>query len=264
MNKNIVVDNGSFSYDVKGNQNQVVVLLHGFLGCKEIWEDYATQLQSSYTIISIDLPGHGQSDVINHATTMTEMAQIVYAICQHEKVSSCHIVGHSMGGYVALALDTMYPNLLKSITLMNSTANEDSEQKKKDRVLAARVFDLNPSVFIFEAVRNLFYAPNLELFKEDVACLVNLAQLTSPKGAQASLLGMKQRFETVKHLRTSQKSVHYISGKQDNTVFFNTIEEQILGMNVTLTAFDNCGHMAFVEKRRETLKAMRLFWEKVS
>jgi pimeloyl-ACP methyl ester carboxylesterase len=261
MNKSINLHNRSFYYTISGNSDSILVFLHGFLGCKEIWQPYIEQLKKEFTIIAIDLPGHGQSDVWNEATTMTEMAEIVYAICKKEKVKTCHILGHSMGGYVALALDTLYPQFLKSITLMNSTANEDSEQKKKDRVLAARVFDLNPSVFILEAVRNLFYAPNLILFKEDVTALISLAQQTPANGAQASLLGMKQRFETVNHLRLSQKFVHYISGKQDNTVLFHTIEEQLIGMNATLTAFDNCGHMAFVEKRRETLNAMIKFWE---
>jgi pimeloyl-ACP methyl ester carboxylesterase len=261
MNKSISHLNRTFFYDVSGNSASVIVFLHGFLGCKEIWQSYIQLLKNDHTIITIDLPGHGQSEVLNDATTMLEMAEIVYAICKKEKVTTCHMVGHSMGGYVTLALDTLYPEFLKSITLMNSTANEDSEQKKKDRVLAARVFDLNPSVFILEAVRNLFYAPNLILFKDDVTALISLAQQTPAKGAQASLLGMKQRFETVKHLRLSQKKVHYISGKQDNTVLFHTIEEQLIGMNATLTAFENCGHMAFVEKHSETLKAMIKFWE---
>ena len=261
MNKSISLNNRSFYYTISGNSDTILVFLHGFLGCKEIWQPYIEQLKKDFTIIAIDLPGHGQSDVWNEATTMTEMAEIVYAICKKENVKTCHMVGHSMGGYVTLALDTLYPHFIQSITLMNSTANEDSEQKKKDRVLAARVFDLNPSVFILEAVRNLFYAPNLEIYQEEVADLITLAQQTPAKGAQASLLGMKQRFETVNHLRLSQKRIHYISGKQDNTVLFGTIEEQVVGMNATLTAFDNCGHMAFVEKQGETLNAMLNFWK---
>jgi pimeloyl-ACP methyl ester carboxylesterase len=262
MNKSLSIFNRTFFYAISGNSESVIVFLHGFLGCKEIWEDYSNRLKNDYTIICIDLPGHGKSDILNEATTMLEMAEIVYAICKNEKVTTCHMVGHSMGGYVALALETIYPDFMETITLMNSTANEDSEQKKKDRVLAARVFDLNPSVFINEAVKNLFYTPNLVPFKVEVEELINLAQQTPAKGAQASLLGMKQRFEAVNHLRLSQKRIHYIAGKQDNTVLFHTIEEQISGMNATLTAFDDCGHMAFIEKRNETFETMQKFWLK--
>ena len=58
------------------------------------------------------------------------------------------------------------------------------------------------------------------------------------------------------------KSSPSIAGKKDNTVLFRTIEEQISGMNATLTAFDDCGHMAFIEKRNETFEAMQKFWLK--
>jgi pimeloyl-ACP methyl ester carboxylesterase len=264
MNKSVSILNRKFFYAVSGNNESVIVFLHGFLGCKEIWDDYSNRLKNDFKVICIDLPGHGKSDVLNDATTMIEMAEIVYAICKEEKVLACDVVGHSMGGYVALALETLYPNFLKSITLMNSTANEDSEQKKKDRVLATRVFDLNPSVFINEAIKNLFFTPNLLIFKDEVELLISFAQQTPAKGAQANLLGMKQRFETVNQLRLSQKRIHYIAGKQDNTVLFITIEEQISGMNASLTAFDDCGHMAFIEKRNETFDAMLKFWLKSS
>jgi pimeloyl-ACP methyl ester carboxylesterase len=247
-------------YQRVGKGKQTLVLLHGFLGSQQIWKDYVDTLASTYTVIMIDLPGHGHSAVWGACTTMEEMAEGVWNILSAEKLGAVHLCGHSMGGYVSLALAAKYPELVKSITLLNSTARSDSEQKKKDRVLAARIFDMNPELFVVEAIQNLFYTPNLITFPIEVERLKNIALNTAPKGAQASLLGMRERSDKVEWLKETQMPVHYIAGKQDNTVLFEGILEQMDGLNVRLTAFDNCGHMAFVEKKEETLQAMLGFW----
>jgi pimeloyl-ACP methyl ester carboxylesterase len=247
-------------YQRLGKGKQTIVLLHGFLGNHLIWKDYLDLLSKTYTLVLIDLPGHGRSDVWGTCTRMEEMAEGVWNILSAEKLNSVHLCGHSMGGYVSLALAAKYPELVKSITLINSTARSDSEQKKKDRVLAARIFDINPAIFVVEAIQNLFYAPNLTVFPQEVDALKEIALQTHPKGAQASLLGMRERSDKVDWLKETQIPVHYIAGKQDNTVLFEGIQEQVGGLNAKLTAFDDCGHMAFVEKKEETLQAMLAFW----
>jgi pimeloyl-ACP methyl ester carboxylesterase len=251
----------SLYYKRIGKGKTALVLLHGFLGSHAIWEEYTETLSTTYTILLIDLPGHGNSAVGGECTSMFDMASEVHDIMHNEHISSAHFCGHSMGGYVALALAHAYPEKVHSITLMNSTARGDTEQKKKDRVLAARIFDINPDIFIQEAIQNLFYPPNLAPFHHDVERLKLIALKTPPKGAQASLLGMRDREDMVKWLYECQLPIHYIAGKQDNTVLYTSIEEQIKDLNAHLTAFDNCGHMAFVEKKVETLQAMLRYWE---
>jgi 2-succinyl-6-hydroxy-2,4-cyclohexadiene-1-carboxylate synthase len=249
-------------YKKIGKASDTLLLLHGFLGSHAIWDEYIAELSKKYTLLLIDLPGHGNSEFWGTCTTMEEMAKGVNEILEIEKLSNVHCCGHSMGGYVSLALAYLTPTKVHSITLLNSTALGDSEQKKKDRVLAARIFDMNPELFVVEAIQNLFHTPNLIAFPKEVERLKNIALNTPPKGAQASLLGMRERKDMVRWLKKTQLPIHYIAGKNDNTVLFQGIVEQIKGLNAQLTEFDNCGHMAFVEKKEETLEAMLTFWKK--
>lgn len=112
-------------------KGRTVVLLHGFLGAKELWGATAKNLSRSYRVISIDLPGHGETPCIGYAHSMELMAKSVKAVMDHLKLKRYVIIGHSMGGYVALAFADLFPDNLKGLGLYHSTAYPDSEEKKK-------------------------------------------------------------------------------------------------------------------------------------
>ncbi|MBC7863352.1 MAG: alpha/beta hydrolase, partial [Bacteroidia bacterium] len=102
MNKEIQFNHGNISFSDKG-KGRVVVLLHGFLGSKEILETVQDKLSKVFRVISIDLPGHGQSDCYGYIHTTELMARGVKAVMDSLKLKRYVLIGHSMGGYAALA-----------------------------------------------------------------------------------------------------------------------------------------------------------------
>ena len=99
-------------YKVEGKLHQhTIVLLHGFTESLDIWDDFSAELSVDFKVICIDLPGHGNSGCIGDAHTMELMADVVKTIIDKEKVNECVIIGHSMGGYVALAFAEKYPDV---------------------------------------------------------------------------------------------------------------------------------------------------------
>ena len=190
MQKNLKTDLGSIAYSIYGD-GKTIVFLHGFLGNRTVWDAFVDHFKADYKVITIDLPGHGETSVIEDEMTMDFSAQLVDIVLQKESIPNSHIVGHSMGGYIGLAYSKLFPLKMNSLTLFNSTATKDDEQKQSDRLKAVRVFDMNPSIFIDEAIKNLFYEPNLELFPEHAKELTKMAKKTPIKGAQGSLRGMR-------------------------------------------------------------------------
>jgi pimeloyl-ACP methyl ester carboxylesterase len=65
-----------------------------------------------------------------------DYADCIHALLRHENISSCIMLGHSMGGYITLAFAEKYPLLLTGLGLIHSTAFADSEEKKKNRARA--------------------------------------------------------------------------------------------------------------------------------
>ncbi|HGS4501725.1 TPA: alpha/beta fold hydrolase [Vibrio parahaemolyticus] len=99
-------------------QGQTVVLIHGLFGSLSNLGLLARDLVEDHSVISIDLRNHGlsfHSDTHNY----TDMAQDVATLLQHLNVEPSIIVGHSMGGKVAMKLADIAPNLVKQLVVLD-------------------------------------------------------------------------------------------------------------------------------------------------
>jgi pimeloyl-ACP methyl ester carboxylesterase len=258
MQKTHKTDLGNVSYSSIG-KGDVILFLHGFLGNKKVWTPFVNHFKPNYQVITIDLPGHGKTSIIEEEMTMEFSAKLIKQILETEHLLNIHIVGHSMGGYIGLAFAKLYPKTIKSLTLFNCTAYGDTKQKQADRLKAVRVFDMNPSIFIDEAIKNLFYKPNLTVFSKEVQELTEMAKTTPAKGAQGSLRGMRIRDNHISWLSKQKFPLHFIAGEYDNTIPFSTIKEQVEITNANLTTLTRSGHMGFVENQDTCIKAIEDF-----
>ncbi|MGB1453669.1 MAG: alpha/beta fold hydrolase, partial [Crocinitomicaceae bacterium] len=141
-------------YKVFG-EGPVVLFLHGFLESMSMW-DYLPLKDFRCKKVFIDLPGHGNSKILNNAEPSIEsMANEVILILKKEKIKKFHIVGHSMGGYIALSIKEKYKEC-KKVILLNSNYWSDSESKKKDRDRVCKIAFKAKDYFLNEAIPNLF------------------------------------------------------------------------------------------------------------
>ena len=106
------------NYEISGTGKENLVLLHGFMENLMIWTDMEPYLAKDFTLIKIDLPGHGLSKIYREIHTMELMAEEVKKLTDHLKLENFHLLGHSMGGYVSLAFADTFSASLKSFTLL--------------------------------------------------------------------------------------------------------------------------------------------------
>ena len=99
------------SYRAEG-RGKPLVLLHGYLEAAEVWEPLAERLRGDFRVIEVDQPGHGDSGVRGETHTMEFMAGAVRAVLYDAGEKRVLMIGHSLGGYVALAFAEMFPELL--------------------------------------------------------------------------------------------------------------------------------------------------------
>ena len=128
MNKTISFQGKEIFYRVIGN-GRPAVLVHGFGEDGEIWDKQVKFLQEKCKLIIPDLPGSGRSELTDEMS-MERMAEVILAIMQEEKCVACPVIGHSMGGYIILALAEKYPEVLTAFGLFHSSAFADSDEKK--------------------------------------------------------------------------------------------------------------------------------------
>lgn len=84
-------------------------------------------------VVTLDLPGHGISEVRGECHSMEYLADVVRDALQALGIARCTLVGHSMGGYVALAFCERHPEMLDGLVLFSSTPNADTEEKRENR-----------------------------------------------------------------------------------------------------------------------------------
>lgn len=244
-------------------QKNTVVFLHGFLGSHEIWSEFVPEFSSDYNVIAIDLPGHGDSTYLDDVLTMSDMASTVLAVLNTENVNDAHFVGHSMGGYVTLALTKLKKDKVKSITLFNSSLYPDSEENKRNRKAAVRLLELKPSILINEIIQNLFRPESIEQFNEDFDKIKRIALNTQVKAVQASLLGMSEREDFQPWSLTAEIPIQLLAGIYDNAVPYELSKQQTEDSPVKLVVFEDTAHMGFIEEKEATQQALRTFFKEI-
>jgi len=240
-------------------KGRAVVLLHGFLENTTMWQNLMTHLSEKYRVICIDLLGHGQTGSLGYVHTMAEQAQVVKAVLKHLKLRKVILVGHSMGGYVALAFAKLYADNVKGLCLLNATSLADSKTKKQDRNRAIALVKQNHKSFIKTAIPNLFAASNRITFKSELQGILNQALKTPQQGVIAALEGMKVR-EDLSYLIEGDtfKTLVFI-GEKDTAIQTAPLKKRLEALpNVQMVLLDG-GHMGFIENKQEVLTALNRF-----
>lgn len=258
----LLYKNTQISYSDSG-KGTAVVLLHGFLENKTMWDVYVTELSKRNRIITIDLLGHGKTESLGYVQTMEENADVIHEVLSKLRIRKAILVGHSMGGYVALAFAELYPENMKGLVLLNSTSKEDSSERKKNRDRAIKAVKKDYETFIRLSIANLFSEENREilLIKEIEAVKIQALQ-TPLQGIVASLEGMKVRKDREFLLHTTTYPKLLILGKKDPVLNYDENLEQIKGTDVELVTFPD-GHMSSIENQAELLNVFADFFKRI-
>lgn len=237
-----------------------VVLLHGFLENQKMWSCIFSNFSAKYRIITLDLLGHGSTGCLGYVHTMEDNARMLRAVILHLGIRKAIFVGHSMGGYVALAYAELFPQNMKALVLLNSTAKEDSEDRKQNRIRAVNAVKSNHTTFIRLSIANLFSEENRNNLNQELNNVVQEALQTPLQGIIASLEGMKIRKDRVNLIHDSKFPVLLVLGKKDPVLNYNDTIEQIKNSKIQLETLPD-GHMSHIENK-EALKTILLHFFK--
>lgn len=239
-------------------KGSVIVLLHGFLENSSMWNTIAKVLSEKNRIICIDLLGHGKTENYGYIHTMEEQSEMVKAVLNHLHLRKYILIGHSMGGYVALAFSKLFPQNIKGLCLMNSTALPDSEEKKTNRDRAIKAVKQNHKTFVRIAIPMLFSEENSTIFTSEIKQITNEALQISPQGIIASLEGMKIREDLTSIYKNSNFPIQMVIGKQDPALEYSSLINQTQNTKVQVIEFPD-GHMSHIENKDELIKSLRFF-----
>ncbi len=241
-----------------GKGDRCVVLLHGYLESMYVWDDFVPLLAPSVRVVTLDIPGHGISEVKGEVHTMDMMAATVRDMLDALGIERATLVGHSMGGYVSLAFCAAYPERLDGVVLLSSSPFPDDETKRENRRREmALVRAGKKDVLARVAPETGFAEANRPRLKSYIDDLVEQVHITEDDGIVALLGGMIERPDRNEMLRASRVPQMFILGKHDNYIPLEAAEKIVeTNPQARVVWLENSGHMGFIEEPRATAEAI--------
>ncbi|WP_339244986.1 alpha/beta hydrolase [Paenibacillus sp. FSL R10-2796] len=239
-------DGSNICYSDQG-KGEVIVLLHGFCGSAEYWEQVIPVLSSGYRVIAPDLRGHGASEAPLGPYSIEQMADDVLGLLDSLEIAECIMLGHSLGGYITLSFAQRYASRLKGFGLIHSTAYPDSEEAKEKRLKSVSAIQ-NEGItpFVDSFVPGLFAEATASASPQLLERVKEIGYKTPPQGAAGAALAMRERPDRRDVITATTLPVLLVAGEQDGLI---PAERTFTAdkPNITQATISGTGHMSLFE-----------------
>lgn len=251
----------AISTKVEGEGNPLL-LLHSYWGSHVLFDRMAKVLSAKMKVIRIDLPGHGNSGTPPLEYTFDKFATVLNELITrlniHEKIS---IVGHSMGGYVAMAFAAKYPERMASLVLMHSPTKAADIKSIKLRNREGQLLQKGKKELLLQLTIPSNFAPeNIDSMKTAINLLNETSNRVTLDGALGSIYAINYRHNSLGALQIAQYPILIVIGKYDNV--YSAIEqlnEANRIPNAEVLMLNHSGHLGFMEEEDLVNEKIREF-----
>lgn len=248
----ITVNGVRLAYERRGTGSPLV-LLHGYPLDHHLWDEVAPFLVDTFDLILPDLRGFGESSTVDSFYTMEDIASDIAALLDHLEIRKAAIVGHSMGGYVALAFARLYPERVSGLGLVSSQVLADAPDRKEGRYKsAAEVADKGIGSVV--AAMTPKFTSNQKL--QEVAR--ESMERQQPAAYIGALKAMAERVDSTPLLSSLNVPVVLIHGDVDQLIPIDRAREVKAALpNAYLVEIRGAGHMPMMEDNEKTAEALK-------
>lgn len=250
-----------------------LVLLHGFPLDHRMWATCAEHLPPGTRAIGIDLPGAGHSDLDGFAPSIEHAADSVYRAMVAEGEGNAVVVGHSMGGYVALALAERHPGFVAGLGLVNTKSTADTEEARAKRLRIAAAVEASQTVdAVLGMPADLVGPTSTERRRHLFPVLDSWIRAQSPAGVAWAQRAMAARPDRTAVLSRFDAPVAVVVGAEDAITPLAEAEHMVraagspsglLAGNAALTLVPGVGHLSMVEDPQAVAAALGLLHNQV-
>ena len=240
-------------------QGPALLFLHGFCESGEMWRHLADSLSTQYRVICPDLPGFGNSPLTQPIQSIEEVAEQLEEWMDAHQIKDPIVLGHSLGGYVALALLERMGNRIKAIGLLHSTAFGDDEEKKEMRNRTLTFLKKHGAAkFVTSFVPQLFPEHRRIELAEAMEQAVEDGKRSSLEGLLAYTVAMRDRKDRLAVLEQFVGPKLLLAGTLDGAVKIDASRAQ-KGAYTHYIELEGVGHLGMVEEKEKTLEVLQNF-----
>ena len=248
----ISVNSIELAYERQGNGTPLV-LLHGFPLDHHLWDEIVPLLKDSFDMIIPDLRGFGESETIDTPYTMKDYASDIAGLLDHLSIQKAAVAGHSMGGYVALAFASAYPERVRGLALVSSQAPADPPERKEGRYkTAAEVAEKGISAVVETMAPKFTSDPRLQAVAREIM------EKQRPAAYIGALKAMAERADSTPVLSTFTFPLVIIHGEEDALISIDRAREVKASIPGSHYAeLRGIGHVPMLEAAEKTAEALK-------
>jgi pimeloyl-ACP methyl ester carboxylesterase len=244
-------------------QGPALLFLHGFCESGEMWRHLADSLSTQYRVLCPDLPGFGASPITHPITCLEDVAEQLEGWMDTLQIQNPIVLGHSLGGYVALALLERMGDRIQAIGLLHSTAYADDLEKKEMRNRVLTFLNKHGAAkFVTSFVPQLFPEHRREELADAMAHAIEDGQRSSLEGLLAYTVAMRDRQDRIAILQQFAGSKLLLAGTLDGSVKIESSRAQ-QGAYTHYIELEGVGHLGMVEEKEKTLAVVEDFVREV-
>lgn len=241
----------------KSGKGDPIILIHGFPMNRTVWDPFITLLSENFTVITVDLPGFGESTILKSPFTIAEVAEEIILWIEEEQIGTSVLIGHSLGGYVALSMVAKKAKHFAGFGLFHSTAYADSEEKKQSRTKVIEFIDKNGvETFTTNFIAPLFVDqthPAIEYVKQ-------IAKQSSKEAVQGYTLAMRDRPDLTSIISNYKNPILFLAGEKDTGIPPENIYKQAASSpNSETHVIEGVAHMGMFENPSKTSRIISNF-----
>ena len=253
--------NTRIHYRLKGRTNgPAVLLIHGFTETADMWKPLSKTLKDSYMLLIPDLLGHYKTGLTGDVLTMEEQAEMLARLMDYQGTGKAHLIGHSMGGYISLALAELFPEKVHSLTLLNSHPYADPPEKIEGRRKGVQAVMQDKYAYLSQTIPGFFAPYNREKLSREIDGLIRKAMKMPARGIAGALLGMMTRKDRSSLFFNNKDFARAWIISQDDPLidpgFFQN--EASKDKDLYFRIIDG-GHMSYLENPEEMIAAVLNF-----
>ena len=241
------------AYERRGTGSPLV-LLHGYPLDHHLWDEVVPLLQDTFDLIVPDLRGFGESSTVDSFYTMEDIASDIAALLDHLEIEKTAIVGHSMGGYVALAFARLYPERITGLGLVSTQVLADAPDRRDGRYKsAAEVADKGIASVVAAMTPKFTSDARLQEFARQSM------EQQQPAAYIGALKAMAERVDSTPLLSSLTVPVVIVHGDADSLIPIDRAREVKAALpNAHLVEIGGAGHMPMMEAKERTAQALKL------
>ncbi|MEM7770087.1 MAG: 2-succinyl-6-hydroxy-2,4-cyclohexadiene-1-carboxylate synthase [Cyanobacteria bacterium P01_A01_bin.37] len=247
-----------------------VLWLHGFMGSGNDWDAVINQCSDLPHSLAPDLPGHGKTEVLggDESYHMAPVAEGIIQLLDRWEIESCHLVGYSMGGRLALYLALQYPTRFCRVVIESAspglkTTAERQSRREWDEAIAHDIESTD-----FRAFLNRWYQQPLFASLSQHPCFPDLLERrlqNSPDllGRSLRYMGSGQQPSLWDALNENATPILLVVGEHDSK--YRRIADEIgdRHQHCQCVVIPNCGHTVHLEQAKQFINHVQRFFDEL-